>query len=1261
MASRGQNRILHGDPLRAVVKPLLEEFGASDRNRVAQILDLAGGEKIRLADCFPVLFPDLEPAKAVKALTNLRSRFNQVADERGVELRFVVDSHKRDAPTERFCWFVGADPAFAQAEKYSEETTADLGKNLVPSRAILTDLVKNQIVIRVFVSYAHDDRKHADALLEELRRQFKPSRYRLELWIDQEIMSGEKWHEKIQQAIKGCDFGLFLLSPAFFGSEYIRDHELPHFLGEGKKPAFLLGLCRFDLETQDPYRLREHQIYRFHDRFYGSLRKTSEKTDYVHEFFLQAQKRLGEWFALSGTAAAAAVPGRPAQDRAGPEPEAIDSPHPFRVPEETLDFVRPRGIATTLAGLATLDGKAPSRDQARDALEELEAWATAPDAPSFFALLGEYGIGKTTTLKQFTRHLLEKLKGPRAARNALPLPIFVDLRDYVGEREDHVPTIEELLDEVIRRTWKLSERTVAAKDLLRLVREEGALILFDGLDEKLVHLTPVKARAFIRTLWAVLPDAARGQAKAAAPAGTRRGKMILSCRSHYFRDVLSQNAMLIGEDREGLDARSYPALCLLPFSEGQIREYLESCLGSPERARAAIDLIARIHNLPELAQRPYLLSLIAAQLDQLESLSLRGETVNAARLYDLFVRSWLNRDDGKHQLDPVHKRRLMEDLAAALWREGTKQWDGERLEHWLDEFLDAADNRALAGAYQGRNRIVLKEDLRTATFVLRPDTEERHFRFAHTSLQEFFLAGYLARALRERASRRWELPMPSLETLEFLGQILAWERSAADREALSALLGGDGLRAATIAFRYWLLALEKDLPAPQPVHVRLAGADLEEWQVRGPSPERPLGLRGANLAGAWLNRARLENVDLSNADLTGLEARQALFLRVNAPGAQAARADFAGLQWRGGSLARSDLTAAHLAGCQWINTDLGDAILSEDWTRQACTVDVEHPRPARADATLQILDGHVGSVTTCAWSPDGARLASGGQDGTARVWDAASGRGLLALRGHEGWVETCAWSPDGARLASGGTDGTVRVWDAASGRGLLALRGHELGVRSCAWSPDGARLASGGNDGTVRVWDAAGGQCLLTLKGHENVVLACAWSPDGARLASGSFDRTARVWDAASGRWLLSLQGHEGEVRSCAWSPDGARLASAADDRTVRVWDASGCRCLLTLRGHEREVLSCAWSPDGTRLASGGQDGTVRVWDAASGACLWTGHLFRELQFASIDAVTGQVTYASPEAWRFLGWRWFDPELGSHRLLPAETFGPLPS
>jgi hypothetical protein len=64
----------------------------------------------------------------------------------------------------------------------------------------------------------------------------------------------------------------------------------------------------------------------------------------------------------------------------------------------------------------------------------------------------------------------------------------------------------------------------------------------------------------------------------------------------------------------------------------------------------------------------------------------------------------------------------------------------------------------------------MKEDLRTATFLVREGDDR--FRFAHTSLQEYFLAGYLRRALVEENPEAWDLPNVSPETLDFLGQWL---------------------------------------------------------------------------------------------------------------------------------------------------------------------------------------------------------------------------------------------------------------------------------------------------------------------------------------------------------------------------------------------------------------------------------------------------------------------------------------------------------
>jgi WD40 repeat protein len=243
-------------------------------------------------------------------------------------------------------------------------------------------------------------------------------------------------------------------------------------------------------------------------------------------------------------------------------------------------------------------------------------------------------------------------------------------------------------------------------------------------------------------------------------------------------------------------------------------------------------------------------------------------------------------------------------------------------------------------------------------------------------------------------------------------------------------------------------------------------------------------------------------------------------------------------------------------------------------------------------------------VFAASWSPDGARLATGGLDRTVKVWDAAGGRERLTLAGHMGAVFAASWSPDGARLATGSGDGTTKVWDAAGGRALITLRGHTGAVYTASWSRDGMRLATGSADSMAKVWDATDGRDLLTLAGHTGPVYAASWSPDGARLATGSRDGTAKVWDAAGGRDVATLRGHTGRVNCVIWSSDGTRLATGSTDGTAKVWDPAGGHELLTLRGHAGWVNSVSWSPDAARLATGSTDRTAKVWDAAAAAAV---------------------------------------------------------
>jgi WD40 repeat protein len=281
---------------------------------------------------------------------------------------------------------------------------------------------------------------------------------------------------------------------------------------------------------------------------------------------------------------------------------------------------------------------------------------------------------------------------------------------------------------------------------------------------------------------------------------------------------------------------------------------------------------------------------------------------------------------------------------------------------------------------------------------------------------------------------------------------------------------------------------------------------------------------------------------------------------------------------------------------------VNSASFSSDGTRIVTSSDDGTARvwDAATGQEILALHGRVGWLNSASFSPDGARIVTA-SDRTARVWDATTGQGIVAMRGHEDRVWSASFSPDGVHVVTASNDRTARLWDATTGREIVALRGHEGSVNSASFSHDMARILTASDDRTARVWNATTGQEMLALRGHEDWVYSASFSPNAARIVTASSDRTARLWDAVAGGEIIALRGHEGSVWSAFFSPDGVRVITSSGDRTARLWDATTGRAIMALRGHEDWVRSASFSTDGARVVTASGDRTARLWDAEVG------------------------------------------------------------
>ncbi|OBS78687.1 hypothetical protein A6R68_18930, partial [Neotoma lepida] len=260
-------------------------------------------------------------------------------------------------------------------------------------------------------------------------------------------------------------------------------------------------------------------------------------------------------------------------------------------------------------------------------------------------------------------------------------------------------------------------------------------------------------------------------------------------------------------------------------------------------------------------------------------------------------------------------------------------------------------------------------------------------------------------------------------------------------------------------------------------------------------------------------------------------------------------------------------------------------------------------------SALRVCADHRGGINWLSLSPDGQRLLTGSEDGTARLWSTADGQCCALLQGHESYVTFCQLEDEAAFTCS--ADCTIRRWDVRTGQCLQVYRGHTSIVNRILVAND--QLFSSSYDRTARAWTVDKGQVSKEFRGHRNCVLTLAYSAPkdlpsdpcleaamgGGLLVTGSTDDTAKVWQVASGCCHQTLRGHTGAVLCLVLDVSSHTAFTGSTDATVRAWDILSGEQLRVFREHQGSVI-CLELTD-RLLYSGSADRTVKCWLADTG------------------------------------------------------------
>ncbi len=1068
------------------------------------------------------------------------------------------------------------EQAREQVRKATKPTTPLDANKLVEPK------VASKAHYQIFISHAweeEDIEAVVDTFVHKLDGKLRhlPSQwarqFSVELYFDRERIHGRSRNFEAQTypAYKNSAFGLFLVSDKWYASAACQ-REANHFKsphsGPDNLPYIKIQLCgeRDSTEKQPLYPAIWDQSYsNLLDLFASNTTSPNQQDKFLDCICKNICDHLINLHApLSGGVG------------------AFTSGHDATIKEKKT--VNPR--AFELQGNRDILPKQELDNErsSEEILPILLKWAKRVSSKNrVVALLGSFGSGKTVTSQLLARALADAV----AKEPSQPEPIYLDLR-RVQELYSIETSVKPNLSQII--TAALSKAEVAqladAERILRFIRSQPCMVIFDGLDEVGNRIGVEAAAQLYRQLLEIVPAEAwnRDTKIKRADWSACPARIMVTCRSHFFRDHLEEISSLNSHDRAS--HHSWPPNLLqryymAPLSREQVREVLIKNLGKAEGQRAD-ELLKQAHDLPTLARKPILARYISDLIPELIAAQQSGHALNTALVYQELFQRCIARDGDKNPLLNVDDRtRLLQALALELWQRRAAALPVAELDQWFDGYAENQSGLRLMIGSKLQARNLLHTELHNANLLVRSGASD--FAFVHSSFYEYFLALALFNCPDLQAYQDW--PQLSAETCTF-----AWEITTNASKKNQEL------------FIQW----QQDLLAGNhPKALRKLLVQIGQAQPGGWRPPTGANLSDFDLSESYFGSSNQDttyaDIDFANANLRGCRLLRLCLQSCNFQGANIAQARFEHCHWQECKGEPHGATAAYAYRC---TADSTSSTLLSSMVFAVESPHLLHEPQSLSNHALQLNDTHHGRINHATFSSDGSKVITASNDGTAKLWDAATGVCILTLAQHQGRVNSAAFSADGSRIVTASSDSAAKVWDATTGACLLTLVGHRKSVYSADFNSDTSKIVTASHDCTAKVWDASTDACLLTLDEHKDSVSSAAFN--SSKIVTASRDYTAKIWDLTTGTCILTLEGHEQWLNSAIFNSYGSQIVTTSDDRTAKVWDANSGTCLLTLKGHHDLVRSAAFSIDGSKIITASCDATAKIWDAITGSCLLT-------------------------------------------------------